>query len=426
MLARLIAIVFIFIATALAWMILGTTVILRTDSSHESLHSEVGQLWGSPQKQTAPSFSYTILRLKPDTQQVPAPPPDSSVAVPIAASNIDVHFDLDYRQKGLLWYSTYRVFFKGSYRVVNTDSVPRTLALKFQFPGSHVVYNQFKLDIDGREVQPAAIEHNTLHESFRLEAGASSTITISFESNGLDEWLYTFGEDVQQVRNFSMKATTNFADVDFPATSMSPSFKKKTAQGWELAWQYSNLLSDVRVGVAMPEKLNPGPWVSMVTYFAPVSLLLFFFLLFIFSTIKNIELHPMHYFFISASFFSFHLLLAYLVDHISVHLAFAISSIVSVALTVSYMQRVTTTRFALVEVGGAQFVYLILFSYTFFFKGYTGLTIAIASIATLFIVMQTTAHINWSTVFVRRNTSSRPSIPIHTQPSSDSETPDEE
>jgi len=48
-----------------------------------------------------------------------------------------------------------------------------------------------------------------------------------------------------------------------------------------------------------------------------------------------VHLHPINYFFLACAFFSFHLLMAYLVHHISIHLAFAICSAVSVVLLVS-------------------------------------------------------------------------------------------
>jgi inner membrane protein involved in colicin E2 resistance len=159
------------------------------------------------------------------------------------------------------------------------------------------------------------------------------------------------------------------------------------------------LLTGYDLGLKMPDKLNPGPWVSKVTFFAPVSLFLFFFILFVFTTIKGIRVHPMNYFFIGAAFFSFHLLLAYLVDHISVDLAFAISSVVSIFLVVSYMRLVVSSKFAFVEVGLSQLIYLILFSYTFFFDQYTGLAITILCILTLFVMMQFTGRIDWSDVF---------------------------
>ena len=62
--------------------------------------------------------------------------------------------------------------------------------------------------------------------------------------------------------------------------------------------------------------------------------------------------------------FSFHLLMVYLVDHVSIHLAFAICSAVSVFLLVSYLRLVVGMRFAAVEAGLAQVIYLILFSYS--------------------------------------------------------------
>ena len=114
---------------------------------------------------------------------------------------------------------------------------------------------------------------------------------------------------------------------------------------------------------------------------------------------RGIELHPMNYFFLAASFFAFHLLLAYLVDHISIHAAFAICSAVSVLLVVSYLRLVVGVRFATREAAVAQFIYLVAFSYAFFLKGFTGLAITIGSILTLFVVMQATAKIRWQERF---------------------------
>jgi inner membrane protein involved in colicin E2 resistance len=124
-------------------------------------------------------------------------------------------------------------------------------------------------------------------------------------------------------------------------------------------------------------------------------LFFFFFLVFILSTLRGINLHAMNYFFLACAFFSFHLLLAYLVDHVSIHVAFVASSIVSIALVVSYLRLVVNPRFAIVDAGLAQFIYLVLFSYAFFFEGFTGLTVTIGAIVTLFVVMQMTGKIRW-------------------------------
>jgi inner membrane protein involved in colicin E2 resistance len=175
--------------------------------------------------------------------------------------------------------------------------------------------------------------------------------------------------------------------------------KRETGNGWELTWRYKSLISGFQIGMTMPEKLQPGPLAGEISLFAPVSLLLFFFLMFVITTLRNIDLHPMNYFFLATAFFAFHLLLAYLVDHVSIHAAFVICSVVSVFLVVSYLRLVIGLRFAAVEAGMAQFIYLVLFSYAFFLKGFTGLAVTIGCIVTLFVVMQMTARIPWAEKF---------------------------
>jgi len=51
------------------------------------------------------------------------------------------------------------------------------------------------------------------------------------------------------------------------------------------------------------------------------------------------------------------------------------------------------------EAGVAQFVYLVLFSFAFFFDGFTGLAITVGAILTLFVTMQTTARVSWTEKF---------------------------
>lgn len=61
----------------------------------------------------------------------------------------------------------------------------------------------------------------------------------------------------------------------------------------------------------------------------------------------------------------------------------------------SYLRLVCGLRRALFYAGGAQLVFLVLFSYAFFFEGYTGLTVTIGAVLTLFVLMQLTGRIDW-------------------------------
>jgi inner membrane protein involved in colicin E2 resistance len=227
----------------------------------------------------------------------------------------------------------------------------------------------------------------------------------------LRSWRYKLADGVAQVRDFALVMHTNFKDIDFADDTLSPTSKQlDDDRGWQLTWKYSDLVSGFQIGMTMPDKLQPGPLAGEISYFAPVSLFFFFFLMFIITTLRNIDLHPMNYFFLATAFFAFHLLLAYLVDHISIHAAMVIASVVSVTLVVSYLRLVVGIRFAALDAGTAQLIYLVLFSYAFFWKGFTGLAITIISIVTLFAVMQATGRIKWSEKFTSRPVVALPNL----------------
>jgi len=414
MLARMAAIVFIFLCIAGAWAVLGSTVTRRTATQDENLKNAVGQLWGTQQRQLAPQIHYQAMRqtqvetIKDGKTITETKNETISHPLLLDSSDIKVNLNLDYRQKGLLWYSTYRVRFDGKYRVTNYTDVEGDVFFNFSAPARGGVYDNFRLVVGGKEIANLPFNAGTLSHKIKLAPGQSEIVEVGYGSQGMDEWWYDFGQEVNQVKNFSLAMQTDFDQIDFPQSSLSPTQKTQGGSGWELKWQYSNLLSGVKIGMVMPRKLNPGPWVSQITFAAPVSLFLFFFIVFVLTTVKKIKLHPMNYFFIGAAFFSFHLLLAYLVDHISIHLSFLICSVVSIALVVSYLRLVVGNRFAFVEAGILQFVYLVLFSYTFFFERFTGLAITILCILTLFVVMQFTGRVDWDNLFRKNETASTP------------------
>ncbi|HEY2919736.1 MAG TPA: inner membrane CreD family protein [Candidatus Binatia bacterium] len=400
------AIVVIFICAAVAWSILGTTIFTRTYSFDEALKGRVASIWGAPHVQKPPTATTT----KEMVRKVEASENGKTVIrtekdyivkpLTLEGSKLTVGLDLEHRQKGLLWYSTYKVAFAGNYLLRNTTD-EETVDVVVTLPTTQASYDEVVFTIDGDAV-PFVNEKSSLRGTVRIARGHTAVLVVRYRSQGLDSWRYQFGDEVAQVKNFQLNMTTNFKDIDFPDNTLSPAHKKETTNGWELIWESKNLLSGFQIGMVLPEKLQPGPLAGRISYFAPVSLLFFFFLMFIITTLRKIELAPMNYFFLACAFFSFHLLLAYLVDHISIHAAFVICSVVSLGLVISYLRLVVGMRFAAVEAGLAQLIYLVLFSYAFFFKGFSGLAVTIGSIITLFVVMQITGRIRWSEKFAAR------------------------
>lgn len=379
----------------------------RTYGSNEQLQGRVASTWGTSQQQSPPTATYTttdavnsttvengkvIIHSKTEHWQVP---------MPVQASRIHVNLRLIPRQKGLLWYSTYAVEFAGDYAFRNNTAEAQTVDFRLKFPAQKAIYDGLQMKVNQQAVALAADAQGTVGQA-TVGPGETASLHVAYRSQGLDSWCYQLGDGIAQARDFVLTMQTNFRDIDFADDTLSPTSKELVSGGWQLTWQYSNLVSGFQIGMTMPQKLQPGPLAGEISYAAPVSLFFFFFLMFIITTLRNIDLHPMNYFFLATAFFAFHLLLAYLVDHISIHAAMILASVVSVGLVVSYLRLVVGLRFAALEAGTAQLIYLVLFSYAFFWKGFTGLAITVIAIITLFVVMQATGRIRWSERFAAR------------------------
>ena len=153
--------------------------------------------------------------------------------------------------------------------------------------------------------------------------------------------------------------------------------------------------------MVMPVHRQAGPLVSQMSSSAPISLGLYFLVIFVVSVLKRINIHPINYAMVAGAFFSFHLLMGYAADHVPIEAAFVLASATSVFLVVSYLRLVVSDRFAFGPAALAQLVYLIGFGLAHFWGGYTGLTVTVLSIVTLFIQMQLTGRVDWKAELLR-------------------------
>jgi hypothetical protein len=216
----------------------------RTYGQHAKLSERVEGLWGSAHIQTAPNVTYrTIVPRKAErvtedekghklrkTEIV-----NETVInkVNLDSSDIRVDLDLTHRQKGLLWYSTYRVGFHSVYRVTNPLARPQQFLMSFSFPSKNALYDNFVLTVNGKAVDIKDFTLGEVAVPFPLEPKGTATIEIGYTSQGLDKWFYKFGEGVNRVKNFSLAMKTNFKDIDFPQDTVSPTEKTPFDSGWD-------------------------------------------------------------------------------------------------------------------------------------------------------------------------------------------------
>ncbi len=412
--------ILVFLLAAFAWTVLGGIMENRTSQQGYALEGRVHDLWGAPHIQSAPR----VIHHWNTTEQVRRPLVDSEgspvldgrgkpvveeveevqrhhVDLLLSRTRVDVDLGLDQRRKGLMWFPLYDVDFSGHW-TVESPGGPGWIEFVFPFPDPNAVYDDFSFGLGESDVTQV-VEPRDGMVSHRIPMPAEGPVAFSvgYNSRGMGTWKYRPLMDVGRLADFQVDMSTDFSDIDFPAYTLSPSDRVREGEGWKLSWHFSNVVTGHGIGMVMPQRVQPGPLVARMSFSAPISLGLFMIWIYALGVVKGIRVHWMNHLFLAAAFFSFHLLFGYTADHLPVEWAFGLSSVVSVFLVVSYLRLVVDSRFAFVEAGLAQLLYLVGFSLAHFWAGFTGLTITILGVLTLFALMQLTGGIRWGEVMAK-------------------------
>lgn len=401
--ARFFAVLGIFLGACIAWSVLGGVTTSRSSSSYGSLGREVAGLWGNPQAQASPTFALVRFEDR-DVERVienagvrstvrERVPTRVEVPVPQSRSDVGVDVHLDRRRRGLVWYALYDVRFDATYRYTHEQSREDTLRMVFPFPDRQALYDDFVLEVDGQARPEARQPQNgQVAVEVPVRPGQVVTLRVAYKSRGMGSWTYVPSTEVTSLRGFTLTMRTDFRDIDFPETSLSPTRRARSPEGETLVWQFRHVVTARTMGLLMPEPIQPGELASALAFSAPVSLFFFFLVIEALARRRRFVLHPLHFAFLAGAFFAFHLLFSYSVDHLEVAPAFALASVTSVFLVVSYLRVLVSARFALVEAALAQLVYLVGFALAHFADGFTGLTVTVLAILTLFLLMQWSAR----------------------------------
>ncbi len=381
-LTHLTTIAVIFVCTTIAWWLLGGVITQRTAHVGYQTGDDVSGRWGPPLLQKHPAARFTS---------------SSGSRVVLQPSKSDVKVQLSYQpvKMGLLWQRTYGVKFEGAYTFTNTTAITQTLSIDFDLPAGNTLLDKIRFSLgEGASARRSvsAPQEGVITDDVQLAPGESIPINVSYECRGMDYWRYAFA-DASRIREFTLSMNTNFTDVNFPISS--PTDRMPTEKGMELIWKYEDAISAPGIGMEMPRELNAGPVAAQISFYAPLSLLLFFVVIIITATSRGVSLHPVNYFFLAAGFFAFPLLFSYMLDVVPVHLSFVIAAGASLLLVCGYLRAAAGSFLFRVGVV-AQTAYMVLFSYSFFFKGLTGLTLTVGGIVTLGVLMALTAKVDWS------------------------------
>jgi len=371
-------------AVSFLWLLLGGTVTSRAVIASQKLAYEVEGNWGPALAQGHPAAK---ARTQSTGESRGVILPESSV--------IDVKLDFQPQKKGLITHRTYSSAMTATYTWRNPDPVDLTMEVGFQIPGSSTRIEAFKLSLDDRVIDEAPAD-GKVELSFPLPAGTTKTMRLEYSALGKDSWLYHLAEG-GKAKNFQLTLTTNCHEYNVPIEAESPTRHRSTADGMTHEWAFANITGVETVGIEMPSFVDAAKVAARMSFFGPLSLGLFFSVLVIAAMRMGIFLHVAHFGLLAAACFAFQLLFAYSVDVLPAVLAFIVAAAVTMGLVGFYLYLIagkTFTRIAMV----AQAAYIVLFNATFFFDGYTGLTLTIVGIITLGLVMGGTAKMDWSNV----------------------------
>jgi hypothetical protein len=203
MLKRIAAIAFIFGCAAVAWAILGSTIFYRTYNAESGLSGRVASTWGAPQAQAPP----TIARQWKEEKTVEVEEKGKkttrtesylrSEPVKIDASRVATSLHIDYRQKGLLWFSTYSVDFDGAYTFQNPMAREEEFVIQLPFPAQQAVYDNVQLLLDDK---PLAVTFSGSQAVARAKMAAGAKFVLHIARRGWTAGDTPFHARAQRVR----------------------------------------------------------------------------------------------------------------------------------------------------------------------------------------------------------------------------------
>ena len=203
------------LATA-GWWVLGMVTTRRSSEFSVRLGGAVESLWGRPIVQKEPAA------------WVESPGADEKRRLLPSKNAIKVDLDLEYRRKGLIWYSVYFCDFEGAYTFTNREQAARKVKIQFDFPSREGTYNSVSVDLDGEQLESQVSAAEGIRELIEIAPGQSRVFTVRYRRRGTREWRYRPDSSTGRILGLSATVTTDFHEIDFPDGTIPPRRKERS------------------------------------------------------------------------------------------------------------------------------------------------------------------------------------------------------
>lgn len=400
---RYVTILIFWLLTSIAAISIGFRVETRHRTTYEKGLRSVNQIWGGYLNQIPPSLTYKTLgeRTYEDksTGQIKTQITQIDKILGFDAQIIQAKVTKNIRKKGLLIFPGYDLEMAATYTFHNSLGKTNSFAFHYPLPTGSGNVRNIQVLLDGKPYAEDSNFADGLDWTGNLAPNEKKTFTIQYKAQGTKNLSYQLGIQQIEIKNLLFTLTTDFEDYLIPENSMTPTSVSSLSNETKLEWQGENLVTGQNISLDFIISGNYGELASKLFYYSPLSLFLFVLSIILFTTSKEIRLHPMHYLFMLISFSLFYLLGSYLISYTSVIAGVIISLLVSSGILLYYTFLLQKGSSLIKIVGISTFIFQWFFSLSFFLPEHTGLLITIASIATFVILLQTTAKTDWENKF---------------------------
>jgi hypothetical protein len=355
----------------------------RRNFADSELHRDVMERWGAPIAQPMPSVRF-----------VPSGAVFNSLApLPLASQDIAVDATMNYRKRGLVYFSGFDFDFRGDYVAENDQG--RDIDVAFVFPinlqKNKVLLSNLVFTVDGAA---AKVELPDGADKFtwtgRLKAGARASFHVAFRGRGLDSFVYSL-DPAAPVRNFRLAMRiAGGANFDY-ADGVVPAGETKVA-GAEvsLRWSYASLQSGIPVGVILPSEKSYDEIIATMVRRAWAPFLLFSIGLAALCAYHRRRLRAWESWLVAAAWGLSFVLLAYLAAFMNFYVAWVVSLTVIGGLIWAYLRLLLPASAGRIVIGllGSS---LCVPTAAVFLQGYTGLiyTLETLGLVTTLMVLTT-------------------------------------
>lgn len=356
-------------------LVISAQINNRSTFANCELHDEVARRWGAPISQAAP----TVLAVPSGTvftELSPLVPADQEVIITAA---------MNYRKRGLVFFSGFEFSFSGSYLIRNENGFDQDLAFIFPIAleKNKVLLSDLNFSINGEPTRIDLVdEGDKLLWTGRLEQGQETRFTITYTGRGLDSFIYRLNPDLP-VYNFRLLVTITGGDnFDYPAGVLSAPAPIIENERIKLAWAYDSLESGVPLGVILPSEKSFDTIITIMVRRTYIPFLLFLSGLIILWLRADKKPRIYESCLIACGYGFFYVLLAYLAAFMHFYLAYLLSlSIISILL-VFYLYRIISTD-SMPYVIGLLLAFLFIPTLAVILQGYTGLIYCLEILAGL-------------------------------------------